>query len=409
MPPSVNLLQGTLDLLILKALALDAMHGLGISRRIEQITSGTFQVKPGSLFPALHRMEEAGWLASSWGESENNRRAKFYQLTKTGRRQLNIEAAQWSASLSRSLAHSKQIRNNMRRFSNLWRNLIRTDQVEQKLDEEMRAYLDLLKEEKIRSGLDPQTAHRAALLELGGIEQVKESVRDVRAGRSLERFISDVRHAWRMILKMPLTAAVIVGSLGVGIGVNATVFSWIQAVVFEPLPGVARSGSIQHVEPRMETGSYPGVSWLEYRDLRESMGSFRDLLAFRMVPFYVGETGRTERIYGLLVSGNYFSTLGLSPALGRFIQPEDAARPGGERVVVISYEFWQTHLGASPGAIGQTIRLNGHPLTIIGVTPEKFQGTVLSINFSFWTPATLAPFCSPGHRSWRIEACAAIQ
>src|ERR1700716_878448 len=86
-PPAnqTNLLQGTLDLLILKALALGQMHGLGISRRIEQITQGTFQVKPGSLFPALHRMEHNGWLSSSWGESENNRRAKFYRLTAAGR------------------------------------------------------------------------------------------------------------------------------------------------------------------------------------------------------------------------------------------------------------------------------------------------------------------------------------
>lgn len=90
-----NLLQGTLDLLILKALALEEMHGLGISRRIEQITNRTFQVKPGSLFPALHRMEQAGWLASSWGESENKRRAKFYRITKTGRRQLDTETEQW--------------------------------------------------------------------------------------------------------------------------------------------------------------------------------------------------------------------------------------------------------------------------------------------------------------------------
>ena len=90
-----NLLQGTLDLLILKALALDEMHGLGISRRIEQITQGTFQVKPGSLFPALHRMEEAGWLESSWGESGSNRRAKYYRLTKSGRNQLKEETEQW--------------------------------------------------------------------------------------------------------------------------------------------------------------------------------------------------------------------------------------------------------------------------------------------------------------------------
>jgi len=91
-----NLLQGTLDLLILKALGPGELHGLGISRRIEQITHGTFLVKPGSLFPALHRMEEAGWLNSFWGESENNRRAKFYRLTKSGKGQLEVETEEWT-------------------------------------------------------------------------------------------------------------------------------------------------------------------------------------------------------------------------------------------------------------------------------------------------------------------------
>jgi PadR family transcriptional regulator, regulatory protein PadR len=92
-----NLLQGTLDLLILKAIGPAELHGLGISRRIEQITHGTFLVKPGSLFPALHRMEEAGWLSSFWGESENNRRAKFYRLTKAGKSQFAVETEQWTS------------------------------------------------------------------------------------------------------------------------------------------------------------------------------------------------------------------------------------------------------------------------------------------------------------------------
>jgi len=91
-----SLLQGTLDLLILKALAAAELHGLGVSRRIEQITGGTFVVQPGSLFPALHRLEEAGWLTSTWQPSENNRRAKYYRLTRAGRRQLGEEAAQWN-------------------------------------------------------------------------------------------------------------------------------------------------------------------------------------------------------------------------------------------------------------------------------------------------------------------------
>jgi len=95
MGEKTNLLQGTLHLLILRALAPEQLHGLGVSNRIAQITKGTFEVKPGSLFPALHRMEEAGWLNSSWGESENKRRAKFYTLTRAGRRQLATETKDW--------------------------------------------------------------------------------------------------------------------------------------------------------------------------------------------------------------------------------------------------------------------------------------------------------------------------
>ncbi len=95
MGEQTELLQGTLDLLILKAINLEALHGLGIARRIDQVTSGTFQVKPGSLFPALHRMEEQGWVASSWGESENRRRARYYKLTAAGRRQLESEKKRW--------------------------------------------------------------------------------------------------------------------------------------------------------------------------------------------------------------------------------------------------------------------------------------------------------------------------
>ncbi len=100
-----NLLQGTLDLLILKAVGDGEFHGLGIARRVEQITQGTFKVRPGSLFPALHRMEEAGWLSSFWGESENNRRAKYYRRTKAGERQLGVETEQWST-ISRAIGHA---------------------------------------------------------------------------------------------------------------------------------------------------------------------------------------------------------------------------------------------------------------------------------------------------------------
>jgi PadR family transcriptional regulator PadR len=107
-PEPTSLLQGTLDLLILKSLATGEMHGLGISRRIQQITQGTFLVKPGSLFPALHRMEDEGWISSFWGDSENNRRAKYYRLTKPGRKQLEVETERWGR-ISWAIAQALQM------------------------------------------------------------------------------------------------------------------------------------------------------------------------------------------------------------------------------------------------------------------------------------------------------------
>ncbi|HEY1470497.1 MAG TPA: PadR family transcriptional regulator [Candidatus Acidoferrum sp.] len=107
-PERTSLLQGTLDLLILKSLGTGEMHGLGISRRIQQITQGTFVVKPGSLFPALHRMEDEGWISSFWGDSENNRRAKYYRLTKPGRKQLEVETERWGR-ISWAIAQALQM------------------------------------------------------------------------------------------------------------------------------------------------------------------------------------------------------------------------------------------------------------------------------------------------------------
>ncbi|MFI5177133.1 MAG: ADOP family duplicated permease [Vicinamibacterales bacterium] len=201
----------------------------------------------------------------------------------------------------------------------------------------------------------------------------------------------DVRQAGRAIFRAPLVAAVVIVSIGAGVGVNTTVFSWLQALIFQPLPGVARAADFHLVEPRAEAGSYPGVSWLEYGDLRERLPSFQDLLAFRMVPFNVGDSGQTERTFGLLVSANYFDVLGLRPAIGRFLRPEEASTPGAAPVVVISYDYWQARFAGSVGALGHTVRVNDRPLTVVGVTPAGFQGTVVMLRFDLWAPATLAP------------------
>jgi predicted permease len=217
-------------------------------------------------------------------------------------------------------------------------------------------------------------------------------------GMTMKAILQDVRHAWRSVVKMPVMASVVIVSLGVGIGVNTAVFSWIQAMVLQPLPGVTEAGRLYLVEPRAETNSYPGVSWPEFRDLREQMRTFPALLAFRMAPFNVGEPGRVERTFGQLVSGNYFSLLGLRPALGRFLRPDEVERPGAEPVVVISHDYWRTHFGAEASVLGRTIRVNDRLLSIVGVAPERFQGTVTMLNFDLWVPATLAPSLLAGSR-----------
>ena len=209
---------------------------------------------------------------------------------------------------------------------------------------------------------------------------------------------SDLRQAWRALARAPGVTAVIVLSLAVGIGVNAAVFSWIQALVLRPLPGVANAASVYMVEPRTEGNLRPGASWLEYLDLAPRLGALRDLAAFRMVPFNVGERTRNERTYGLLVSGNYFTALGLAAERGRLLRPEDAARPGAEPVAVVSHAFWQTRLGGAADVVGTTLRVNDRDLRVIGVTGERFQGTVLGLQFDLWVPATMAPELFPGSR-----------
>ena len=214
----------------------------------------------------------------------------------------------------------------------------------------------------------------------------------------IDELLRDVRQAVRTLIRMPVLAGVIVISLGVGIGVNTVVFSWIQAMVFRPLPGVRDAADLLLIEARAENGTRPGSSWLEYRDLQSRVTSIPDLLAFRIVPFNIGEASRTERSYGLLVSGNYFTALGLRPAMGRFLRADETAHGGPEPVVVISFDFWQVRLAAAPDVIGRRLRVNGHDLTIVGVTPEGFQGTVIGLQFDLWVPAMLAPVVLNGSR-----------
>jgi hypothetical protein len=177
--------------------------------------------------------------------------------------------------------------------------------------------------------------------------------------------MTDLRHALRIIWRAPVLAVVVICSLGIGIGVNTAVFSWIQAIVLRPLPGVANATDFYLIEPRSDAGSHPGSSWREYLDLQSRLTSSADLLAYRMAPFTTGAAEHAERSYGLLVSGNYFAALRLRPVLGRFPRAEEVSQAGGAPIVVISHDHWQTRYNGSPDILGTTLRVNERPLTIV--------------------------------------------
>ena len=279
----------------------------------------------------------------------------------------------------------------VRRFlTRLFNSAARREQ-EERLREEIEQHIALQTAENLRAGLSPLEARRQAMLKFGGVEVTKQDYRAERGVLFIENLLGDLRNAGRTITRMPGLAAVIIISLAIGIGVNTTILSWIETILLKPVPGVSGASNFLLVEPRAETGGYVGASWLEYRDLQKQVPSLRDVVASQMVPFNVGETGQTERTHGQLVSGNYFSALGLKPAIGKFIRPEDAERPGTEPVVVISYDYWQTRFRGATEVVGQELRVNDRDLVVIGVTPREFQGTMIPLKFELWVPATMAP------------------
>src|SRR6266403_1417024 len=286
----------------------------------------------------------------------------------------------------------------VRRFLSRFGHFVTRRAQDERLREEIEEHIALQTEENLRAGLSPIEARRQAMLKSGGVEVMKQDYRAQRGLPFIENLLGDLRSAGRSISRMPGLAAVIIVSLAIGIGVNTTIFSWIQMILFQPMPAVTGAANFLLVEPRTETGGYSGASWLEYRDLQRQVPALRDVVASQMVPFNVGVPGPPERTHGQLVSGNFFSALGLKPAIGRFIRPEEAARLGTEPVVVISYDYWQTRFRGSPTTLGQTLRVNERDLTIIGVAPKDFQGTLVPLKFELWAPATMTPALLGGVR-----------
>lgn len=202
-----------------------------------------------------------------------------------------------------------------------------------------------------------------------------------------------LRHAFRAVRKAPWVSAVIIISLAIGVGTNTVVFSWLKSQISEPLPRVV--APVWSLETKDDTGNYVTTSWLEYRDLRESVSAFDGVAAQRPRSFAIGNSEEGERVFGELVSANFFDVLGLNAERGRFFRPEEASRPGGEPVAVISHSLWQRRFHGDANVVGQSLELNQHTFTIIGVAPERFRGGMNLLSFEVWVPLTMANELQP--------------
>ena len=236
-----ELLQGTLDLLILKTLALEPMHGWGITLRIQQITGEVLQVRPGALYPALHRLEHQGWIVAKWGETAAGRRAKYYSLTRAGpsaaRSRIRAVAPAVvggdGAPRYRLIDHD---RSPLPSRSDGGSFVLRRRAVDRELDEELRFQPIRCRSSRSARGDGPSDARWQARRHMGSVHGIKEACRDMRTLRPLEHFLQDLRFGVRLLVRGRGFATVAVVSLALGIGASSSIFSVINAIVLRPLP-----------------------------------------------------------------------------------------------------------------------------------------------------------------------------
>ena len=263
------------------------------------------------------------------------------------------------------------------RIVSLFRNLWRRRTVEKALDDELRSSVEMLTEEKMADGHSQLAARREALMELGGVEQVKEQVRAARMGHLLEDFARDLRYALRSLAKSPGFTAVVVLTLALGIGANTALFSVVNGVLLNPLR-YAEPDRLIALYSRKANYERSSISYPDFLDWVRGNRSFSALAAYRPNDFNLTGSGEPERVPAEMVSASFFPLLGVQPVLGRTLLPEDD-QIGAKPVALISEGLWTRRFGSSRDVLGQSLTLNNVAYTVVGVIPADFHYT--GVNF----------------------------
>ena len=285
------------------------------------------------------------------------------------------------------------------RMKNFFRNIFAKRRNDGELDDEVHSYVDLLAEEKMRAGMNPEQARRAARIELGGVEQVKEQVREARAGAWLDTVIQDIRYGLRILRKSPGFTTVAVLILALGIGANTAIFSMINGLMLHTLPvrDPGRLVELLHHYPGEPEPGFNGFSWDAYQITRDNNRVFSDLIVGSMNFFTVrADKLQPQAVFGGNVGGTFFQALGLRAAAGRLIGPEDVHMGYHAPVAVVSWSFWKSRFDLDPGIVGKKIIVDDAPVTIIGVAQRGFYGLSEQAQQDIWLPISLGPSPSWG-------------
>ena len=271
----------------------------------------------------------------------------------------------------------------------LIRNTIRRQRIDRELSEELGSYVELLTEKNMKQGMNERDAWRAAMLETGGVEQVKEEVRANRAGFALETFFQDLRYGLRSLRKKPGFTLTAVIALALGIGANTAIFSVINGVLLRSLAYRDASSIVMVWEKNIRGGrSQNSVSPANFLDWQKQSRSFEQIAATWDTRSNLTSAGEPEEIQVQRVSADFFSVLGVSPQRGRsFTKEED--QPDRNTVVILSDDLWQRRFGGNPAIIGQPVTMNGWSMTVIGVMPPGFH--FLNTQVQAWIPIALDP------------------
>jgi macrolide transport system ATP-binding/permease protein len=215
----------------------------------------------------------------------------------------------------------------------------------------------------------------------------------------METFWQDLRYSLRMLIKRPGFTFVVVATLALGIGANATIFTWIKAVLLASLPGIEQPEKLVEIWGATRNNSALSSSYVDYLDYRDQNNVLSGLIAHQVLPLNLGRSEKPERVWGAIVSGNYFEVLGVKALIGRTFLPEEDRTPNTHPVVVIGYGLWERRFGADPKVLGRTITLNEHDFTVIGVAPKDFASPFAGLALDVWTPVMMKDYVARPHFS----------